>query len=426
MTDLTRRRFLTMTGGAGLVLAGCSGTVRGDDVSGDFSSLAPGSVETPTTPVPADPTPSPSTVSDAGRVLVVVQMGGGNDGLNTLVPSDGRYRDARPTLAIDESDLVSLAGTDAGLHPSLAPLAAFWDRGDLAAMQAIGLPEQSRSHFVALDTWWAGTAASASAGGWLGRWMDATADGEPNPVRAVALGGGSPALLGQVSSPAIVQSPDGLDLQDRSAAGVVTAAFEDMGGGGDGLLGQARAAIPTTLDAIGQLSSALEPVPSAAEYAPTSTQALFGAAADIVKADLGTQVILVNVGGYDTHANQLATHSLLLDELAAGLALMFEQLTDSGDDERVLAMTYSEFGRRVAENGSAGTDHGKGGLAFLLGRGLDGGRVVGDVDFGRLDDGDVPIDVDARSLYVNALNWLGGPTEEILGGAWDSYGLVAA
>ena len=426
MTDLTRRRFLTMTGGAGLVLAGCSGTVRGDDVSGDFSSLAPGSVETPTTPVPADPTPSPSTVSDAGRVLVVVQMGGGNDGLNTLVPSDGRYRDARPTLAIDESDLVSLAGTDAGLHPSLAPLAAFWDRGDLAAMQAIGLPEQSRSHFVALDTWWAGTAASASAGGWLGRWMDATADGEPNPVRAVALGGGSPALLGQVSSPAIVQSPDGLDLQDRSAAGVVTAAFEDMGGGGDGLLGQARAAIPTTLDAIGQLSSALEPVPSAAEYAPTSTQALFGAAADIVKADLGTQVILVNVGGYDTHANQLATHSLLIDELAAGLALMFEQLTDSGDDERVLAMTYSEFGRRVAENGSAGTDHGKGGLAFLLGRGLDGGRVVGDVDFGRLDDGDVPIDVDARSLYVNALNWLGGPTEEILGGAWDSYGLVAA
>lgn len=423
MNHVTRRRFLTLTGGAGLVLAGCSGAA--DNVgNGDFSSLAPGQAGPTATPVPAGSAPSP--VPDGGRVLVVVQMSGGNDGLNTLVPSDGRYRDARPRVAIPDDEVVALSGTDAGLHPSLEPLAGFWDRGDLAAIQAIGLPEQSRSHFVALDTWWAGSPASASAGGWLGRWLDATAPVEPNPVRAVALGGGSPALLGERSSPAIVQSLDGLDLLDRSGAGVVTAAFEDMGGDGADLLGQARAAIPTTLQAIDQLGSAIEVSGGGDLYGPTSAEALFGAAADIIQADLGTEIILVNVGGYDTHANQLATHSLLLGQLAAGLSLLFDRLAESGDDGRVLAITYSEFGRRVAENGSAGTDHGLGGLAFLLGRGVDGGRVVGDVALGGLEQGDVPIDVDARSLYANALDWLGGPTDDVLGGTWDTYGLVSA
>ena len=426
MTALTRRRFLTVTGGAGLALAGCSGDgPNADSPAPDFSSLAPAPASS-ATPVPAAPTSSPSPVSAAGRVLVVVQMGGGNDALNTLVPADGRYRDARPTLAIDEADLVALHGVDAGLHPSLSPLASFWERGELAAIQAIGLPEQSRSHFVALDTWWAGTSSSASAGGWLGRWLDATAPASPDPVRAVALGGGSPALLGQVSSPAIVQTPDGLELLDRSGAGIVTAAFEDMGGEGAGLLGRARAAIPTTLHTIERLGAAIDVSGVGDAYAPTSTEALFVAAADIILADLGTQVILINIGGYDTHANQLVTHALLLGQLADGLSLLFDRLAESGDDDRVLAMTYSEFGRRVAENGSAGTDHGQGGLAFLLGRGVNGSQVVGDLHLDALDQGDIAIDVDARSLYANALDWLGGPTGDVLGGSWDTYGLVSA
>ena len=422
MNDVTRRRFLTVAGGAGLALAGCSGSTGTHDGSGDVSNLA--RADASRSPEPVGPPSSPSRMPDGGRVLVVVQMAGGNDGLNTLVPADGRYRDARPTLAIPETDLITLAGTDAGLHPSLEPLAGFWERGDLAAMQAIGLPEQSRSHFVALDTWWAGTPATNSGGGWLGRWLDATAPAETNPVRAVALGGGSPALVGQASSPAIVQSLDGLDLRDRSGGGVVTAAFEDMGGDGTDLLGRARAAIPTTLDAIDQLGSAITVSAGGDLYAAASPEALFGAVADIIRADIGTEVILVNLGGYDTHANQLGVHALLLRQLADGLSHMFDRLAETGDDDRVLAITFSEFGRRVAENGSAGTDHGQGGVAFLLGPGVSGGQIVGTIDFGVLADGDVPIDVDARSLYANALGWLGGPTDDVLGGRWASYGLV--
>ncbi len=423
MNHVTRRRFLTLSGGAGLALAGCSAG-EPTPIAPDFSALAPSGVDP--TPDADSPVSTAGTVPASGRVLVVVQMGGGNDALNTLVPDDGRYHDARPTLALPDGDLLPLAGTDMRLHPSLAPLADHWDRGDLAALHTIGLPEQSRSHFVALDTWWAGSRASTSAGGWLGRWLDATASDDANPVRAVALGGGSPALVGHVSSPAVVQSPGALELQDRSGADLVTAAFEDMGGAGDGLLGQARAAIPTTLHTIDQLAGAIGTSGDVDGYSPASAVSLFDAAADIIQARLGTRVILINLTGYDTHANQLATHALLLGQLADGLARLFERLAESGDDDRVVALTYSEFGRRVAENGSAGTDHGQGGLAFLLGRAADGGRVVGEVDLGRLDNGDLRIDVDARSLYANALDWLGGPTDEVLGGSWDTYGLLSA
>ncbi len=241
------------------------------------------------------------------------------------------------------------------------------------------------------------------------------------------MGGGSPALIGQQSSPVIVQSLDGFDLRDRSRTGAVTDAFALMGAGDDvGLLGRAQDAIPVTIEALDQLSTVLIPHDDGEDgYGPADTTALFAAAADLIDADLGTEVILINLGGYDTHANQLNVHAGLLDDLAAGLHTLFERLAGSGNAERTLAMTFSEFGRRVGENGSAGTDHGNGGVAFLIGPAVRGSQVVGEVDLTDLDRGDVPMDLDARSLYANALDWLGGPSEEVLGGEWDTYDLIA-
>ena len=146
------------------------------------------------------------------RVLVVVQLSGGNDGLNTLVPvTDGRYHDARPTLAVAEGDALALPGQDRlGLHPALAPLLPLWESGRVAALESIGYEESGRSHFAALDTWWTATPDHSLRTGWLGRWLDQTDPGDGDPLVAIALGSGSPAL--QVRA-------HGLD-RHRLAAGV--------------------------------------------------------------------------------------------------------------------------------------------------------------------------------------------------------------
>lgn len=419
---LTRRHFLSGAGTAALTGAviGCSAGSTGPD----------GAVAADPTPVPAS-TPAaaatPVPIAADRHVLVVVQLSGGNDGLNTLIPLEsGHYMDARPTLGLAE-DATPLAGrTDLGLHASMPGLHALWDAGQVAALQGIGLPEQSRSHFVALDTWWAGAADAIGSGGWLGRWMDATSD-DDRRLRAVALGGVSPALAGQSSAPVTVQSPERFELTGPAGSTAAVDAFRSLGGVGDasGLLAEAQASIPMAVEAVDALQEALTTEVDDGALNVAGADQLFAAAGDIIEADLGTQVVVVNIGGFDTHANQLVTHAGLLRAVSDGLASLFGRLETSGHAGRTLAMAYSEFGRRVAENGSAGTDHGNGGLAFLVGPSVVSSTVVGDVDLSDLADGDVRTTVDARSLYANALDWLGGPTDEILGGDWDTYGLIA-
>jgi uncharacterized protein (DUF1501 family) len=431
-TALSRRQFITLAGGAaGAAVAGSGFALAHGNGNGNGNGvpLAAASSAVPTAAPTALATPAP--LRTEGRTLIVVTMAGGNDGLNTLVPiNDGRYRDLRPNLALAESSLLSLGGApDQALHPSLAPMSPLWESGQLAALQAIGLPGQSRSHFVATDAWSAGGAAhsaewDSAGGGWLGRWMDATAAGEPNPMRAISLGGGSRALVGEQSSPVIVASLSEFDLHGMSGDRSLAEAFSAMGSGiDDGLLGAARASIPTTVRAVEELTDAFGAPESADPYGEASVPAMFGAAADIIEADLGTQVIVINMSGFDTHANQLAVHAGLLGDLAIGISALFARLEISGRADRTLLMSYSEFGRRVAENGSGGTDHGSG-VAFLVGPALARSQVIGDVNLAQLHECDVAQSVDSRSLYANALDWLGGPTAEILGGDWDRYDLL--
>lgn len=422
---LSRRRFIGLTGG----LAGSAALAVSCSQSAGRDAAAPDPTATTVpTPLPTA-TRTPVSVATDQPVLVVVQMGGGNDGLNTLVPLEsGVYRDARPTVAIAAEDTLALTGlSEYGLHPSLAPLVPLWDQGRLAAMQAIGIPDQSRSHFVALDTWWAGQTGAPGSTGWLGRWLDATAAADANPLRAIALGGGSPALMGDVSRPVVVQSLTGFDFQGPAGGSdAAEQAFTAMASPpAGGLRSVAQAAIPVAIESVDALQTALTSTAAANEFDETPPVAQFEAAADIIAADLGTQVIVVNLGGFDTHANQLAAHRTLLATVGEGVAALFDRLETTGHAGRTMLMAYSEFGRRVGQNGSGGTDHGQGGLAFLTGPGLAGSAVVGDADFANLEQGDLPISVDARSLYTNALTWLGGPTSDVLGGEWDTYDLLA-
>jgi uncharacterized protein (DUF1501 family) len=147
------------------------------------------------------------------------------------------------------------------------------------------------------------------------------------------------------------------------------------------------------------------------------------AAAEVIDLGVGTRVLLVGGSGFDTHAQQAGTHASLLADLASGVAQFFTTLEQKGHLDKVLLLTTSEFGRRVAENGSGGSDHGLGGVHLLVGSSVAGG-VHGDVDLGDLVDGDLRAATDARSLYANALDWLGGPTDDVLGSTYDRLALV--
>jgi len=416
---VTRRRFLGVAGGAAVVAA--SGVLGWERLLNDHLDAQSTADQTSgTQPGSANPK----------RVLVIVQMTGGNDGVNTLIPAgDGRYFDARPTLGIKEADVVALAGTDRyGLHPKLAPLVPLWEQGHLAAIDGIGFPDQTRSHFSALDTWWSATPDEPIHTGWLGRWMDATGDGS-NPLRGIALGGGSPALVGDHALSTVVLNPAGFALRTpRGSSGdAVRQAFlataaplsaEPMGAA-------AQQAIPATVQAVDSLAKASE-TPVNAKVDSTSVTGLLTTAAGIIDLQLGTEIILVVANGFDTHADQPKRHNDLLQDLAGGLTGFLATLAERGQADDVLVMTTSEFGRRVQENGS-GTDHGNGSVHFLAGPMVAGGQIVGQADLGDLVDGDLRSSIDSRSLYSNALDWLSGPagpTDEVLGQTADRYSLV--
>lgn len=426
--SLSRRRFLSVAAGGAAVTAG--GALA-------WSRLVEDHLEAVT--APADTTAVPASAS--GRVLVVVQLTGGNDGLNTLVPAgDGRYVDARPTLRVPEADVVPLVGTDRfGLAPALAPLVPAWEAGRLAAVESVGFPDQGRSHFAAMDTWWSARPGEALTTGWLGRWLDATGD-PTNPLRGIALGAGSPALVGERALPTVVLDPATFALRAPrgTTAAELAAAFRATAAplASDPLTAAAQQSMPAALDAVDLLARATAAgggddaaaVESGGRRGggggATTITELLGTAAGIIDLQIGTQVILVAGDGFDTHSDQAARHGALLEDLAAGLVAFGDAMARQGREDDVLVMTTSEFGRRVQENGG-GTDHGNGGLSLLLGPPVRGGQVVGDVDLARLDQGDLRSEVDTRSLYAAALDWLGGPTDEVLGGSYDRLDLVA-
>jgi uncharacterized protein (DUF1501 family) len=411
---LTRRQFLGLSGGAALTGAAAWAGVLSKHGSSDGAARL------------ADTSP---------RVLVVVQLSGGNDALNTVVPRDGHYHDLRPHLAIADDKLLSLSGaTDVGLHPALQPLVQMWGARQLAVLPCVGFSTDSRSHFESQDVWWTASPDHTLKTGWIGRWLDATGAAVDNPLVAVSLGGGAvPALASERSQATAVNdlndfqlmAPSGSDADQLARAFAATASPAST----DPLAAQAQTSITAALRAVDVLSKAGANTavegddPDAGPAGPLASG--LGAAANIIDLDLGTRVLLVSASGFDTHADQLDHHQQLLDDLAKGVSGFFSTLQQKGHADRVLLITTSEFGRRAAENGSAGTDHGLGGVQFLAGPSVQGG-LHGTVDIGHLTDGDLPVQTDTRSLYAAALDWLGGPSSELLDGYKDDLHLVNA
>lgn len=363
------------------------------------------------------------------RTLLVIELEGGNDALNTLVPATGLYHDLRPRIGLSDDDLTTFRGLDYGVNPALAGLEPLWTKGQLAAIYGAGLPDQSRSHFVAQDAWRSAMPGAPATSGWLGRWLESTEPETEIPLRAISLGRSTLAAQGETGRPVAVQSVEGYRLSPPDGNADVTSAMLSMASPLEvGLFGQAQAAIPNTVASVDELQRLISSAETTVEdYEPDPTSALFAAAQAIIQADVGTQVLYITVGGFDTHAGQRQRQDLLLKTVADGVSSLFGALDETGHADRTLAIAVTEFGRRAAENASAGTDHGKGGLSFVLGPAVAESSVVGEADLGDLDDGDVRVNFDARTIYNNALRWLDASDDvasQVLGGEFESMNLL--
>lgn len=362
-----------------------------------------------------------ATQASGTRTLVVIQLTGGNDGLNTLIPySNGAYYAARPNIAIPKKDVLTLT-PDLGMHPALKPLMRLWDAGQLAWMENVGYPNPNRSHFASMAIWHTADPLQAQAEGWIGRIAEKIGD----PFCASNLGSVTPLALqaANFSLPSIdsvdnfqVKLPAGLD-------GAFQALLNTARSGEAAYLQRATRQMLANTHRVQQNVSKYRP---GAQYPEGRFAAQLQDAARLIAAGTGQRVLYVILGNFDTHAGQRAEQDELLGQLAAGLAAFQADLEAQGLAERVMVMGFSEFGRRVAENASAGTDHGKGSVMFALGRGVKGGIHGDSPDLENLSEGDIQYKQDFRGVYAEALTkWLGLDAREILRGDFQGPGWVA-
>lgn len=374
------------------------------------------------------------------HVLVVVQLAGGNDGLNTVVPfGDAAYYRARPTIGIPGKSVLKLGrNAEVGLHPQLTGLKDLYDDGMLAVVQGVGYPNPNRSHFKSTDIWQ--TADTTGTGtGWLGRYFDneccgapagsGAAKPAPEPMAGICIGREAPlAMKGQKAQPIGFESAElfqwlgkGVDkdlatpYEQIARRGVVAGVDPDSSAG---------FLMRTSLDA--QISSdkirkAVSQRPMVA-YPGNDLARQLAMVSSMIRAGLPTRVYYVSLGGFDTHAGQggeNGRHAQLMQQLGGSLKAFYQDLKAHGNDTRVLTMSFSEFGRRVAQNASGGTDHGTAAPMFLAGPMVRPG-VIGDLpSLSDLDAGDLKFRIDFRSVYAGILtSWLKADADKVLEGSY--------
>ncbi len=375
-----------------------------------------------------------------GRTLIVVQMAGGNDGLNTIVPySDGTYYSARPTLAVSQSDVL-LLNERLGMHPALKALQPFWQQGRLAVVEGVGYPNPNLSHFAAMDIWQTLDLSGQGAQGWLGKYVAGLVDKDGHPFQSLAVGTTLPTALQALNADVpVVASPQSYRLQADPAikapaqgSGAVDARLQAL----LKLYNTYPQSAPyaALLDATAQhavqgaasLTQAASAYKPAAQYPNTSFAKGLQVLAEVIVQGLGLRVGYVTIGGFDTHGEQASTHAKLLQELGEGLAAFHADLSAHNAADNVVVMTWSEFGRRVEENASQGTDHGTAAPLFVLGNAIQGGIYGEPPDLNRLDNyGNLNFTVDFRSVYATVLDrWLGAPSTAVLGGSFEGQGFL--
>jgi uncharacterized protein (DUF1501 family) len=361
-----------------------------------------------------------------GRILVVVQLNGGNDGINTVVPfADEGYAKGRKVLRLPADRLHKIT-REIGLHPAMGDAAKLLEDGRLAIVQEVGYPNPNRSHFKSMAIWHTANVnlpredvldvqTNASLG-WIGRALDEggkPADGSP-AAQFVGSGSMPLALRSKRSVASAIKRPEDAVLTLKGGA---NSAAMTQSTPGEDLAAFVRR---STLDAYGtseRMAEVLRAEDKGASYPATELAGRLRVLARLIKGGGGTRVFYTSQDYFDTHYEQLQTHSNLLGELSGGLKAFLDDLAVAKLAERVMVLCFSEFGRRVRENGSQGTDHGTAGPVFLAGSGVKAGLVGETPKLLDLQDGDLKMSVDFRRVYAGVLeDWLGLPSKPSLGG----------
>lgn len=367
-------------------------------------------------------------------VLVVVQLSGGNDGLNTIVPyGDDAYHKNRFTLRVNKVSALAIDDY-VGFHPSMRPFAELLEKKRLGIVQGVGYPHPNRSHFESMDIWHtARQEPERRHTGWLGRYLDAMAvsGAGSRDVPALHLGGErAPLALSALQAQAAsVRSLDQFRFADggntRFRETIEKTAAVRREGAGD-LVRFLQSSTTAALTSSERVHQAMRDYKPALKYPTTGLAERLRSVAQLIDAGLGTRIYYVALDGFDTHSDQGEAHANLLSELSGAVGALVEDLAQHGHADRVLVMMFSEFGRRLRENASRGTDHGAAAPMLLAGGRVHPGLIGRHPSLTDLDDGDPKFHTDFREIYAAVLqNWLGWSTEGILDASFKPVAVLA-
>jgi uncharacterized protein (DUF1501 family) len=371
-------------------------------------------------------------MSGKNRKLVVVQLSGGNDYLNCVVPySDPNYIDNRPNVRLSEDDVIPL-DHGYGLNPAMGPIKDLYDQGKVAIIHGVGYPVPNRSHFRSMDIWHTAEPTRVGEQGWLGRAInEITPDGD-NVVAAVNFGSALPRALVAPGAPVATVSHletygllNHMDANEQRTQALD--AFRKMYARAIGTGPVIDYLSKTGLDALRGadiLSSVPQTYTSTVTYASNPFAQHVKGAAQVLQADIGTRICYAQYGSFDTHTNELALQGKLWTDVAGGIYDLYTDLKAHDASDDVLIFVFSEFGRRVKDNGN-GTDHGSGGVSFLIGDHVEGGHYseYPSLAADKLVEGDLAFNLDFRSVYTEILeDWLEVDARPIVKGTYEKVG----
>ena len=363
------------------------------------------------------------------KVLVVIQLSGGNDYLNCIVPyENGHYKDARPNIKITDEQVIPL-DQGYGLNPGMSQIKDLYHQGKVAIIHGIGYPVPNRSHFRSMDIWHTAEPATVGSKGWLGQAIAQLDPNGSNVVTAVNFANGLPralaapnvpvASVGDLENYGLLTGVAGVE-QRNMALNAFSRMYTPLIGNHSVMeyLGQ------TGLDAMRGadiLKEAPKRYVSAVEYPENSFAKSMKAVAQVHLADLGTRIFYTQYGSFDTHTDEVALQKNLWEDISSSVAAFFQDLEEHQRGDEVTILMFSEFGRRVRDNGT-GTDHGSGGVAFVLGNQVKGGHYneYPSLDPMKLVEGDLAFNNDFRGLYTDILeDWLDVEARDIVNGVYE-------
>ena len=371
------------------------------------------------------------------RILVIVQLGGGNDGLNTVIPfGSPDYYKLRPSLGIAapgrnaDAAMQLSQGNGIGLHPAMTGLKSLMDDGVASIVQGVGYPNPNRSHFSSMDIWHTASPEGRRGTGWVGRYFDNACAGSPNPEIGIAVGREAPlAMQGDTVLPVSFESADLYRWMGEDLDGELAKPYDGIAGrdSSQDSVDQLSFLKRTTMDAQVSSVKVREAVAkqSLVSFPGGNLSNQLKMISAMIRSEMPTRVYYATLGGFDTHANQAGQHTRLLRQVGDSLKAFYDDIKAQGNSGRVMTMVFSEFGRRVGQNASGGTDHGTAAPMYFIGDMVNPGLHGTHPSLTNLDNGDLKFTLDFRSVYAGVLDgWMAADSSQVLGKRWKAAPVI--